>query len=108
MERNKDFVYLGAFIWDTRKNEYNKANYKGLSFELAARIFNDPLLYSDYDYIHSTDEHREKFIGKLAGRYIISVIATDKEGLIRIISARKANSKEVKLYEQNAKKIQGY
>ena len=109
MGRNTDFVYLDTFIWDTAKNKYNKAKHKGLSFELASRIFNDPLLFQDYDYKHSDDEYREKYIGKLDGRYIVTVIATDdRDGFIRLISARKADKTEVRLYEENAKRIQGY
>ena len=44
VERNTDFVYLDTFVWDTTKNEYNKANHEKLSFEMASRVFNDPLL----------------------------------------------------------------
>ena len=108
MGRNTDFVYLDTFIWDTAKNQYNKTKHKGLGFELASRIFNDPLLFHDYDYKHSDDECREKYIGKLDGYYIVTVIATDRDGLIRLISARKADKTEVRLYEENAKRIQGY
>lgn len=108
MEQDKDFVYLNAFVWDTAKNEANKRNHGGLSFELASRVFNDPLLYQDYDYSHSNDEDRGKYIGKIEGHYIATVIATDREGLIRLISARKAEKTEVMLYEENAKRIQGY
>ena len=108
MGRNKDFVYLNTFVWDTAKNEYNKIKHKGLSFEFASRIFNDPLLFQDYDYKHSDNEDREKYIGKIDGHYIATVIATDREGLTRLISARKAEKTEVKLYEENAKRIQGY
>ncbi|MGI5090224.1 BrnT family toxin [Treponema sp. OMZ 305] len=108
MGRNKDFVYLNAFVWDTAKNEANIRTHSGLSFELASRIFNDPLLYQDYDYKHSDDEDREKYIGKIDGHYIVTVIATDRDGLTRLISARKAVKTEVKLYEENAKRIQGY
>ena len=108
MEREKDFVYLNAFIWNTAKNEANKRKHEGLSFEMASRVFNDPLLYQDYDDAHSGDEDREKYIGKIDGYYIATVIATDRNGLIRLISARKADKTEVKLYEKNAKRIQGF
>lgn len=108
MARNKDFVYLDRFVWDTDKEAYNIANHKKLSFKTAARVFNDPLLYQDYDYKHSADEDREKYIGKIEGLYVATVIATDRDELIRIISARKADKSEVKLYEENAKRIQGY
>ena len=101
MERNKDFVYLNRFIWDTDKNEKNKIKHK-LSFETASLIFNDPFLYQDYDFSHSDNEDREKFIGKINGLFTVVVIATDRENLTRIISARKAERQEVKLYETNA------
>lgn len=107
MERERDFVYLNRFVWDSAKNEANiKAH--GIDFETASQVFNDPLLYSDYDYSHSINEDREKRIGKIAGRYVATVITTDREKLIRLISARKATSKEVNGYEQNATRIQGY
>ncbi len=106
VERNKDFIYLDVFIWDTAKNELNKTNHN-LSFELASRVFNDPFLYQDYDYKHSDDEDREKYIGQINGYFVVSVINTDRNGLKRLISARKATKKEVKIYEENAKRIQG-
>ena len=108
MERNRDFVYLDTFVWDTEKNEYNKSNHGGLSFELACRVFADPLLYQDYDYNHSADEDREKYIGMIDGHFIAAVIATDRNGLTRLISARRAEKTEVKLYETHAKALQGY
>lgn len=108
MERDTDFVYLNAFVWDTVKNEANIRNHEGLSFEKASRIFNDPFLFQDYDYSHSVDEDRDKFIGQVEGLYVATVIATDREGLIRLISARRATAKEVRIYAENAKRIQGY
>lgn len=108
MERDRNFVYLDTFVWDTAKNEYNRANHEGLSFEMACRVFNDPWLCRDYDYAHSIDEDRDKYIGRIEGLYITSVIATDRGELIRIISARRATPEEIKLYEENAKRIQGY
>lgn len=108
MERKKDFVYLNTFVWDTAKNEYNIANHEKLSFEKASRVFNDPFLFQDYDYSHSVEEDRDKCIGRIEGLYIATVIATDRDGLIRLISARRATPTEVKLYEENAKRIQGY
>lgn len=108
VKRNTDFVYLDTFVWDTAKNEYNKANHEKLSFEMASRVFNDPLLYEDYDFVHSNDEDREKYIGRIEGLYITSAIATERGELIRLISARRATPKEIKLYEENAKRIQGY
>lgn len=107
MERNKNFVYLDRFVWDTQKNEQNIIKH-GISFDIASRIFNDAFIYQDYDYNHSDNEERQKYIGQINGRFVATVIATDRNNLTRIISARKASKTEVKLYEDNAKRIQGY
>lgn len=102
-----DKEYLG-FVWDENKNEVNKKKHKGLDFETAVRIFVDPLLYVDYDVIHSENEDRNRYVGQIEGKYITTVIGTDREGKTRIISARKSTKKEVRLYEQNAKTIRSY
>lgn len=102
-----DREYFG-FIWDENKNELNKKKHKGLDFETAVRIFADPLLYVDYDSIHSDAEERNRYVGQIAGKYITTVIGTDRGEKIRIISARKSTKKEIMLYAQNAKTIRGY
>lgn len=106
MERNKDFVYLDNFVWDTEKNEINKKKH-GISFELAVQIFNDPLLYAEYDKENSEkhNEYREMQIGRLGNFITLSVSTTDREDKIRIISARKSTKEEIKIYEQNAKNL---
>ena len=107
MERDKDFIYLDVFIWDTEKNELNKQKH-GIDFETGVRVFNDPLLYSEYDYEHSADEDREKFIGLIDGRLMTTLSGTERDDKIRVISVRPSTSKEIKIYENNAKKLQGY
>ena len=80
-----------------------------ISFELAIRVFNDPLLLTKADLNHSLqDETRWNNLGLLNGNIILFVVHTEQNGLTRIISARKATKKEVKDYETNAKKIQNY
>jgi asr0755 protein len=102
-----DREYFG-FVWDEDKNELNKKKHKGLDFETAVRVFVDPLLYVDYDEIHSVGEDRNRYVGQIAGKYITTVIGTDREEKTRIISARRSTKKEIRLYEQNAKTIRGY
>ena len=102
-----DREYFG-FVWDEDKNELNKKKHKGLDFETAVRIFVDPLLYVDYDEIHSVGEDRNRYVGQIAEKYITTVIGTDREEKTRIISARRSTKKEIRLYEQNAKTIRGY
>lgn len=106
MGREKDFVYLDTFVWDTKKNEINKQKH-GISFELAVQIFNDPLLYTEYDKENSEkhNEYREMQIGRLGNFITLSVSTTDREDKIRIISARKSTKEEIKIYEQNAKNL---
>ena len=109
MERNKDFVYLDKFKWDTWKNDKNKIDHK-VSFETASRIFDDPFLYTEYDEENSLkhNEYRERNIGTVGGIAVLLVASTDTEdGKIRIFSARKAETQEVRIYEQNAKAILG-
>ena len=45
------------FEWDETKNRLNKAKH-GISFEVAARAFADPLRIEYYDEAHSTEEDR--------------------------------------------------
>ena len=104
MGRNKDFVYLNAFVWDTAKNELNKQKH-GLSFETAVRIFNDPCMTKQFDNLNSSlEEARWKCIGRdIQGGYsTLTVSMTERGELKRIFSARKANQQEVKEYEENA------
>lgn len=110
MERSNDFQYVNRFVWDTEKNEINKIKHK-VSFEVASRVFQDPLLYTEYDKENSekSGEYRERNIGTVDGVLVLLVATTDTvDGKIRIFSARKAETKEVRIYEQNAKIIRGY
>lgn len=105
MEREKDFVYLDVYVWDTLKNEANKIKHH-VSFEVAVRIFNDPCLIIQYDDKNSTpEEERWKCTGRdvQSGLFQTLVVSMTERGeLKRIFSARKATKSEVKLYEENA------
>jgi len=108
VKRNKDYIYLDTFIWDTDKNEVNRRKHR-ISFELAVRVFNDPLLLTTADLNHSSQyETRWNNLGLLNGNIILFVVHTEQNGLTRIISARKATKKEVMDYETNAKRIQNH
>ena len=103
---SKDYIYLDRFIWDSKKAERNLEKHS-VSFELACRIFNDPALYVLYDSENSTmDEDRFFCIGDIGdGLTVLAVAMTEREPYTRIISARKATSKEKRVYEKNAKTI---
>lgn len=86
------------FEWDERKNYLNILKH-GISFENAKAVFAGftvDILDDRFDY----GETRKISIGTLAGVAILAVVHTDREGTCRIISARKANRKERKKYEE--------
>lgn len=102
-----DREYFG-FIWDEKKADDNIKKHK-ISFEVAARIFNDPCLYSEFDSENSTEnETRFTNIGLHNGIVLLTVSSTDRNGKTRIISARKSTKKERRMYENNTKTLRGY
>lgn len=87
--------------WDEKKSKVNKEKH-GFSFDEIIGVFDDPNLIESYDSDHSTiGEDRFKCIGSLEGLLIILVIVSEDEGTRRIISARKATSKERACYYEN-------
>ncbi|MBR1092469.1 BrnT family toxin [Bradyrhizobium manausense] len=94
---------MEGFEWDPEKNSANRRKH-GLSFEEAALIFEGPVLTGPD---HSTDEVRDKSFGLLGGTVVICVIHTERNGKIRIISARKATASERKQFDVYLKKALG-
>ena len=91
------------FEWDAVKARNNLTKHH-VSFEVAVRVFTDPLQLSNLDRFEN-DEHRWQTIGNVDGHVLLLVAHTvgeDKDGteVIRLISARKADSKERKRYDQ--------
>ena len=91
---------LLRFEWETRKASSNLKKH-GVSFEEAKSVFYDEnaKLISDPD--HSEDEDRFILLGVSHSlRFILVCHCYRSEGdVIRIISARKATSKESKAYK---------
>jgi uncharacterized protein len=89
------------FASDERKNRSNRRKH-GVWFEEAQSVFDDPcaLLFPDPD--HSEDEERFILLGASAvGRTLLVVHCyNESQELFRIISARKANRKEARVYEE--------
>jgi len=90
------------FVWDETKNRVNKAKH-GVSFEIARRIFDDPLHVSVPDR-REHGEERWATIGLVGTVLLLIVIHTyveqNGEEIIRIISARKATRGERARYEE--------
>ena len=84
------------FEWDEGKSAKNAAKH-GLPFGEAVAVFADPDR-EDLDASHEEDgEERRKMIGRIGGR-LFTVVYTLRGAAIRLISARPANSKEVRDY----------
>ena len=88
------------FTWDRQKADRNRQEHEGVTFEEAATVFRDPLAYIFDDDEHSDVEHRELMIGYSRRNRLLIVSFTERADVIRIISARKADSDERKDYEQ--------
>ena len=89
-----------TFEWDPAKAVANvKAH--GVSFEEAATVFQDPLAQVHPDPDHSESEPREILIGHSAQRRLLLVAFTDRQGKIRLISAREVTRRERREYEES-------
>jgi uncharacterized protein len=86
------------YEWDDAKNAANIAKH-GVSFELAMRIFDGPVL-TTVDRRKEYGEVRELSIGSIAGVLVLLVVHTDRRGIRRIISARRAKKAERTRYEK--------
>ncbi len=90
------------FEWDTKKNTLNQ-NKHDVSFEDAKEVFDDALHIARLDHRFSYFEERWITIGSTQKGLILVVanlfFSDEGEEIIRIISARPANVKEKKYYE---------
>ena len=83
--------------WDEAKNRTNFAKH-GLGFEDVERVFSGPCVTFEDDRLDYGEE-RLITLGLLAGRLVVVVHAPRKEGT-RIISMRKGNRREQKIYQE--------
>lgn len=87
-----------AFEWDPGKADANQAKH-GISFEEAATVFADPLAVWDADPGHYGGEERLVAIGMSHRQRLVLVVFTQRDGRIRIISARTPTRREARAYE---------
>jgi uncharacterized DUF497 family protein len=87
------------FEWDEAKAAANFEKH-GVSFADAATVFGDPLYVDFYDPDHSTDENRYLMIGASKEGRILIVSYTERNGVVRLISAREVTPTERKAYEE--------
>lgn len=96
---------LLRFEWDARKAAINLRKH-GVSFEEAKTVFLDEEALLIPDEEHSTEEDRFVIMGFSVQLRILVVCHCHRQSddIVRIISARKANSTERKQYEQQRTK----
>jgi uncharacterized DUF497 family protein len=92
------------FYWDPVKADTNWHDHQ-VRFEVAARVFADPFALIVQDRIEN-GEARWQTLGVVEGFLVLLVahtVSEDDDGteVIRIISARRADRKERKRYEQS-------
>jgi uncharacterized DUF497 family protein len=85
------------FEWDERKAARNMEKHQ-VDFDEAKTTFDDPMFISFIDDEHSLDEERYITIGFSDRGRLLLVAHTEREGQIRIISARKATKQEEQYY----------
>ncbi len=91
------------FDWDQDKAKSNLQKH-GITFEEAATVMRDPRAMNMFDPDHSESEDRWITLGISSLGRLLIVCHTFKEGpdalvTVRIYSARRPTSKEIKIYE---------
>lgn len=95
------------FEWDREKNRINEKKHQGITFEIAVKIFDDPHCILIKDCVVD-GEQRWHAIGAVENAVLLVVHVYRREGengkeeSIRIISARKADTRERRIYTEQA------
>jgi uncharacterized protein len=85
--------------WDHSKSDANEAKH-GLRFEDAAKLLaSETGFLGIYDEYHSDDEDRFIAIGPVGDNLIVVVYSERDDDVLRVISARPANTTERGMYE---------
>jgi uncharacterized protein len=92
-----------TFEWDPAKAASSLRTH-GVSFGEAATVFQDPLAKIHSDPDHSESEDRAILIGHSTAGRMLLVAFTDRQGRIRLISARATTRRERDEYEESQQK----
>ena len=87
------------FEWDPDKARSNQRKHQ-VTFEEAATVFADMLSITVTDPDHSVNEERFITVGLSQSHRLLVVAHTERNGRIRIISARELTKTEKRAYEQ--------
>lgn len=95
-----DYTSRMKFEWDEAKSDAGFRE-RGFDFAYAASAFADPNRLVRQDTRYSYGEVRYQLTGNIERRLYVLVF-TQRKDVMRIISARKANLREVKQYENRS------
>jgi uncharacterized protein len=101
-------IYSVRYEWEEKKNRHNRSKHSGISFELAASVFEDEHCLIGPDRIDESGERRWHAVGmaqiesEAAVLLVVHVNREDRndEEIIRIISARRATKREIRRYQE--------
>jgi uncharacterized DUF497 family protein len=93
------YNHIVRFGWDDDKADSNEREHE-ISFIEAATVFDDDLAVALPDPDHSMDEFRLLLLGESSQRRLLVVSYTEREDMIRIISARIPSRCEQHDYEK--------
>ena len=96
-----EFEEFAGFHWDEGNINKNLVNHQVEDWESEQVFFNEPVLVLD-DPKHSLVEKRWAAFGRTEAGRLLVVIFTERGNLLRVISTRDMNRKEMKFYEENA------
>jgi len=107
---------MARYEWNEEKNRRNQGKHGGISFELAALVFEDERCLIGRDRIDETGEQRWHPIGEVRiepeGAAVLLVVHAYQENrhgeeVIRIISARRAEKHEIRRYQEQGMDCKG-
>lgn len=87
------------FDWDPKKALINHRRHQ-VTFEEAQTAFDDPFARVRDDPDHSLEEARALLLGYSRRNRLLVVAFTERENMIRLISARRATKTERTTYEE--------
>lgn len=88
-----------GYEWDQEKAASNLEKHE-VSFEEAATVFDDPLYIDFYDPDDSIKEHRYLIMGQSTAGRLLIVSYTERDDVVRLISAREMTASERRAYEE--------
>ena len=87
------------FEWDASKAKLNVAKH-GVTFDEGIGVFRDPFARIFDDPDHSGEERRDLIVGHSSDGRLLVIAFTERSGRIRVITVRRATTRERQDYEQ--------